>query len=278
MAGGIIAAAITAHVPRMGIEDKAPDFQRGLIAGSKAMGEALRGLKPDLFVLQSAHWVSSFNWYVTSHALHKGYCVADEAPDLIPGLPYERKGDPVFARALADAMKAEGMPAFTTDNEHRSWDYACWVPMVYLDPQSSIPLIELPTCLAADHAENMKAGRLVHEVAKKSGRRVVFLASSALTHKIARGPHLWPSDERLALDRDFIAGLAAGDVDRLSQGFAEYSQATAAEMGGRVIATLLGGLGAMRADYGPLSGRQYGDYAQSSGSGNVNVAVQPTAH
>jgi hypothetical protein len=34
----------------------------------------------------------------------------------------------------------------------------------------------------------------------------------------------------------------------------------------------------MRADYGPLSGRQYGDYAQSSGSGNVNVAVQPTAH
>ena len=57
MAGGIIAAAITAHVPRMGIEDKAPDFQRGLIAGSKAMGEALRGLKPDLFVGQTGNKV-----------------------------------------------------------------------------------------------------------------------------------------------------------------------------------------------------------------------------
>ena len=122
-----------------------------------------------------------------------------------------------------------------------------------------------------------KSGKTFENRSPADGR-VVFLASSALTHKIARGPHLWPSDERLALDRDFIAGLAAGDVDRLSQGFAEYSQATAAEMGGRVIATLLGGLGAMRADYGPLSGRQYGDYAQSSGSGNVNVAVQPTAH
>lgn len=278
MAGGIIAAAVTAHVPRMGIEDKAPDFQRGLIAGSKAMGEVLRALKPDLFVLQSAHWVSSFNWYVTSHALHQGFCVADEAPDLIPGLPYERKGDPEFATALAAAMKAGDMPAFTTDNVHRSWDYACWVPMTYLDPESGIPLIELPTCLAADHAENMKMGRLVHEVAKKAGRRVVFLASSALTHKIVRGPHLWPTDERLALDRDFVAGLVAGDVDRLSRDFAHYSQATAAEMGGRVIASLLGSLEAMRADYGPLSGKQYGDYAQSSGSGNVNVAVQPTAH
>ncbi len=278
MAGGIIAAAVTAHVPRMGIEDKAPDFQRGLIGGSKAMGGVLRNLKPDLFVLQSAHWVSSFNWYVTSHSLHKGYCVADEAPDLIPGLPYERKGDPEFAAALAEAMKAETMPAFTTDNAHRTWDYACWVPMTYLDPQSGIPLIELPTCLAADHAENMKVGRLIHQVAKKSGRRVVFLASSALTHKIVRGPHLWPTDERLALDRNFIAGLVSGDIDGLTGDFAEYSQATAAEMGGRVIATLLGSLEAMRADYGPLSGKQYGDYAQSSGSGNVNVAVLPTAH
>ncbi len=251
MAGGIIAAAVTAHVPRMGIEEKAPDFQRGLIAGSKAMGAAIRGMKPDLFVLQSAHWVSSFNWYVTSHAVHKGHCIADEAPDLIPGIPYERKGDPEYAQVLAETMKAEGMPAFADANPHRSWDYACLVPLTYLDPQSTIPLIELPTCLAADHAENMKAGRLIHETAKRTGRRVVFLASSALSHKILRGPHLWPSDERVALDRKFISGLVGGDLDGLIAGFDKYSRDTVAEMGGRILAALLGALEAMRRDYGP---------------------------
>lgn len=277
MTGGIIAAAITAHVPRMGIEHKAPDFQRGLIAGSKAMGEALRALKPDLFVLQSAHWVSSFNWYATSHAVHKGYCLADEAPDLIPGLPYERAGDPAFANALAANMAAAGLPAFANDNPHRSWDYACLVPLTYLDPDSRIPLVELPTCLAAGHDENMRAGRAIHETAKREGRRVVFLASSALSHKIVRGPHLWPEPERLALDRDFINGLVTGDLDRLVGGFAQYSQATVAEMGGRVVAAMLGAMAAMRDDCGALKGKQYGDYAQSSGSGNVNVAVVPAA-
>jgi hypothetical protein len=44
-------------------------------------------------------------------------------------------------------------------------------------------------------------------------------------------------------------------------------------MGGRALATLLGVLKAMSSDGVTLHGRQYGDYAQSSGSGNANVVV-----
>jgi hypothetical protein len=44
-------------------------------------------------------------------------------------------------------------------------------------------------------------------------------------------------------------------------------------MGGRVAATFLGSLDAL-GDV-PLSGRQYGAYGQSSGSGNVSLAVTP---
>ena len=42
MTGGIIAGVVTPHTPRMAVEAKAPDFLRGVIAGSYALGAALR--------------------------------------------------------------------------------------------------------------------------------------------------------------------------------------------------------------------------------------------
>lgn len=273
--GGLIAACVTAHVPRMAYEDKAPEFQKELIAGSKAMGAALRTLEPDLLVIKSAHWVCSFNWYVTAHAVHKGHCVADEAPDLIPGEPYERRGDPEFAQALVARLREKGFPAGANESPHYEWDYAGIVPLLYLDPDSTIPVVEMPTCLAADLEESMAAGRAVHEAARRTGRRAVFLASTALSHKIVRGPHLWPTEERVAMDRRLIGHLERGEIAELRAWLPDYSRGSVAEMGGRVVAGLVGALDAMRADGMTLAGRQYGAYAQSSGSGNVNIAVRP---
>ena len=116
MSGGLIASAVATHSPRMAIEETAPDFVRGLIAGSREMGEAVRGLDPDLIVLQSAHWVSTFNWYVTAHAVHEGVCMAEEAPDLIPGIPYRLPGDPdgVDFEDVFGALKKIGYDRFVT--------------------------------------------------------------------------------------------------------------------------------------------------------------------
>ena len=51
------------------------------------MGAAMRSaLKPDLWVIVSTHWVSTFDWFATCQPKHEGLCVAHEAPNLIPGL------------------------------------------------------------------------------------------------------------------------------------------------------------------------------------------------
>ncbi|MBI2316218.1 MAG: extradiol ring-cleavage dioxygenase [Betaproteobacteria bacterium] len=270
MSGALIATAVTAHVPRMGIEEKAPDFQRGLIAGSKAMGEAIRKLAPDLLVLMSAHWVSTFNWYVTAQNPHKGMCIADEAPDLISGEPYQRPGDPAFAQALAAANQAQDVPMLVNDSPHYTWDYATWVPLHYLDPAQEIPVVTLPSVLTSDLDECRRVGRSVGAVAARSGKRVIFIASCALSHKVARGPHLWPTPERMEMDRKLIALLERGDIAAVAAWLPEYSVQAAAEMGGRVLAAMTGALEWMD---GPLSGTHFGDYAQSSGSGNANVLV-----
>ena len=97
MPGKLLYSVITPHSPRMAVEETAPAFLKGVIEGSHALGATLRAAKPDLLIVHSTHWVCSFNWYVTCHERHRGHCVADEAPDLIPGLPYDRSGDPAHS-------------------------------------------------------------------------------------------------------------------------------------------------------------------------------------
>jgi len=272
---GLIAAGVAAHVPSLGSEATIPDFQRGLVRGLREMGAAIRAMKPDVLVMESAHWVSTFNWFATLQNPHRGVCVATEALELIPGTPYERKGDPVFGSALIEAFKPHGVPAHPNASEHYSWDYAGLVPLLHMDPDAELAIVQIPTVLAADHDECRLAGRLVDEAARATGKRAVFIASSALTHAVVRGRQNWPTPERMEMDRKMIGLLCAGDIERIDAWLLQYSADAKAEMGGRVLATLLGALQALVAGSGKLSGRQFGDYAQSSGSGNVNLLVTP---
>ena len=270
---GLIAAGIAAHVPSLGSEATIPDFQRGLVQGLREMGAVLRAMKPDVVVIESAHWVSTFNWFATLQNPHRGICVATEAIELIPGTPYERKGDPVFGAALIEAFKPHNVPAFANSSEHYSWDYAGLVPLLHMDPEAELAVVQIPTVLAADHDECRLAGRLVDEAARATAKRAVFIASSALTHAVVRGRHNWPTPERREMDRRMIELLCAGDLDAINAWFPDYSNAVKAEMGGRALATLLGALQALREGGGKLSGTKFGEYAQSSGSGNVNILL-----
>ena len=275
MAGGLIAVTVAAHAPRLGIEERVKPFQLGLIRGLKEMGQAVRDLKPDVIVLQSAHWVSTFAWYVTRQAIHHGYAVADEAPDLLPGSPYHYKGDPAFADALIAAMETAGVPTVANDSEHFEWDYASYVPLHYMDPDATIPVVLIPTVICGNHEESFKVGQAIEEAAVKSGKRVVFIASNALSHAVVRGPENWPTPDRIAMDKQLIAHMEKGEVQTMLNWLPTFTKEAVAEMGGKILATLFSAAQAMERRAGPLQGVMYGDYAQSSGSGNANVAMTP---
>lgn len=272
---GIIAAAAVPHVPTLGLPENTPEFQLTLVEGARALGRALRELKPDLFVVNSSHWVCTFGWYATCQSVHQGMCVADEAPDLIPGIAYKHKGDSEFASALVEAWQAQGIPGGRNDTPHYAWDYGSLVPLLHLDPEAEIPVVQIPTVIMADHTECLNAGRAVHATAKRLGRRVVYIASSAFSHDLVRGRHLKPTDERVALDQKFIDLLKRGAVAEAVAWLPEYSRAVAAEMNGKPLAGMLGALQSLQEDGTELAGEQYGGYAQSSGSGNASVVVRP---
>lgn len=270
MAGGVVASVLAPHTPRMADESGAPEFVRGLVGGLRELGEGLRALEPDVLVVASAHWVCTFHWYVTRQAVHEGVCVAEEAPDLIPGIAYRRPGDPAFADALLTAAGAAGLPCRANDTPHFAWDYGLLVPLLYLDPAATLPVVALPTCLSADFAECARVGEAVHAAAASSGRRVVFVASCALSHSLVRTPAQWPSEERRQLDARLVGLLCAGRAGEALDWLPEYNRQAVAEMGGRPLAVLLGALRRMAAG---AAGRQYGPYCPSSGSGNAAVGI-----
>ena len=269
--GSLLLSAVTPHTPRMAVEEKAPPFLRGVIDGSPELGRAVRSAAPDLLIVQSTHWVTSFTWYATCHARHRGHCVADEAPDMIPGLPYDRPGDPGFADALVEALAADGLQAGRNISSHFHWDYGSYVPLRYVDPEQTIPAVLIGSCLLADLDECLRVGRIIRETVERTGRRAVFLGSTALAHRILRGPELWPPEEHRAADRDFIEKLCAGRIAEARAGLPSYAKRVVAEMGGRTLATFLGTLEPV--EDRRYAGRQFGAYGQSSGSGNASVAV-----
>ena len=96
MTGGVVAAAMVAHVPTLGRAENTPDYQQTLVQAERTMGKALReALRPDLWVIVSTHWVSTFDWFTTCQVQHKGLCVAQEAPN--------------FAELLIAQFRARGL-------------------------------------------------------------------------------------------------------------------------------------------------------------------------
>jgi len=272
MNGQVMMSAIASHSPRIGIEAQAPDFLRGVIAGEYALGRAITALMPEIIVLQSAHWVTTFTWYVTCQERHRGNCVSDELPDLIPGLPYDRPGDPEFGALLVEEIKAKGLLAGRNETPHYKWDYGTFVPLQYLDPTQRIPVVTLGTCILADLDECYRVGIAVRDAAAKSARRVVFVASSALSHRLVRNPASWPTPEHQALDRQFVALLCDGRTGAARRFLDSYAGETQVEMGGRNIATMLGVLDGVAETR--LSGAEYGEYGPSSGAGHTNFALR----
>jgi len=127
------------------------------------------------------------------------------------------------------------------------------------------------TCILADLTECHAVGRAVTAAAAKAGRRVVFVASSALSHRLVRDPASWPTDEDQKADRRFVGLLQEGRTSDAWQFLNGYAARAQVEMGGRNLASMLGVLDGIGCEQ--LAGKEYGEYGPSSGAGHTNFGI-----
>jgi 3,4-dihydroxyphenylacetate 2,3-dioxygenase len=274
---GILAGAfLTVHTPRYctyeaAFEGKlASEVFRPVRDGLVKQGRDVAEMRADVVVINSCHLISTFPTVVDGTPRHRGVLTAQEAPELIHGVAYDYPGDYELAAALVARAKAHGHQCILANDIHYPLDYGTVMPMAcYLDRAQRTPLVPVSVCLSNDLDECFAWGRYLAQVARESHKRVGFVASGSVSHKLVRGPERWPSAEDQELDHRFARLLADGEHEKLWGWLPEFAATTKAEMGGRHLAMLLG---AVLESAQRFTSRVHA-YGPSSGSGNYVVSL-----
>jgi len=224
----------------------------------------------DVTVINSCHLITTFPTVVDGTPRHQGVLTAQEAPEIIHGVPYDYPGDYDLAARLIARGKAGGQQCVLANDVHYPLDYGTLMPMVcYLDRAQRTPIVPVSVCLSADLKEAYEWGRLVAQVAAESGKRVGFVASGSVSHKLVRGPERMPLPADQELDHRFARLLADGELEKLWAWLPEFTRTTQAEMGGRHLAMLLGAVMESGSRFVP----SVHAYGPSSGSGNYVISL-----
>lgn len=255
------------HVPSLCHEDQVPDFQQDLAAEMKKVANEIKQLNPDVIVLVSCHWPSTFFHYVDCTPVHKGILTAFEAPDLIKDVPYHYPGDEGLANELVKAGIEAGFHVQGVNDPYYVWDYGSVVPLRYLVPNEDIPVINLSVTLAASIDETFKWGEQIKKVLRETGKKVIFAASGALSHNLVRGRHNTPTVSEHAMDKQFIDFIMKQDYQSAYKMLPQYASLAKVETGGRHLAMLL----AMVEEGGKPTFLAEG---QSSGSWNALITFE----
>ncbi len=269
-------AFLTVHTPRYctleaAIEGKlASEVFRPVRDGLVAQGDVVGQAKLDVTVINSCHLITTFPTVVDGTPRHHGVLTAQEAPEIIHGVAYDYPGDYDLAARLIARGKAAGLQCVLANDVHYPLDYGTLMPMVcYLDRAQRTPIVPVSVCLSADLNEAHAWGRHVARAAGESGKRVGFVASGSVSHKLVRGPEKAPLPADQELDHRFARLLADGELEKLWAWLPEFTRTTETEMGGRHLAMLLGAVMESGHRFVPTVHA----YGPSSGSGNYVISL-----
>jgi aromatic ring-opening dioxygenase catalytic subunit (LigB family) len=190
-------------------------------------------------------------------------------------VPYDIPGDPELARLIADEVAAAGSWMTPIDDPYLPIHY----PTVNLLPflQGPERWISVSTAQTADTDDFLLVGAAIGRAVARSGRRVVLLASGAMSHTFWKLKELrdhegsdpvhirTPEARRADLDR--LAWFEAGDHARVVDTMPEFLQVRPEAMFGHYL-MMVGSIGG-RDCVAP--GVAYSEYENAIGTGQVHV-------
>jgi 3,4-dihydroxyphenylacetate 2,3-dioxygenase len=217
--GEVVACGLIAHVPTVMLpEDIRHELNNGqdftVVEGFRRLrAEVLSELDYDLVIVFDSHWFSTVEFLVTSHAHRAGKYTSDELPRGMSQVPYDFPGDPVFAKAAAAAGRKHGTWITAIDDPYLPIQYATVNPLSYLQRDKEA-WVSVSCCQTAETEDFLRAGRALRETIAATDRRIVLLASGAMSHKF------WPlsqlrDHEAAGIEHIFSRDHAAADLERI---------------------------------------------------------------
>lgn len=280
--GEVVACGLLAHVPTVMLPEpvrhelnKGKDFS--VVEGFRRLKrEVLSQLDYDLVIVLDSHWFTTVEFVVTGHARRQGKYTSDELPRGMSQVPYDLPGDPDFATALAGRARKHGTWITAIDDPFLPIQYATVNVAAYLQREKEAWL-SISCAQTGETEDFLRVGRALRETIAAMDRRVVLMASGAMSHKF------WPlqklrDHEAAGVEHIFSPDHAAADLERL-EWFKAGNHA-------RVLATMpeflkfkpeanFGHYLMMAAAMGEgewtAPGRLYSEYENSIGTGQVHV-------
>lgn len=247
----VIAAFIVPHppiiLPEVG-RGKEKEIQKTIDA-FKEVARRIAALKPDTIVLTSPHATMYADYFhISPGEMARG----DLGRFGAPTAKVEATYDSEFVKALAEAAEKEHLSAGTQGERDKTLDHATIVPLRFINEQYTdhkLVRMGLSGLSALDH---YRLGKCIAQTAEALNRRVVFVASGDLSHKLTDdGPYGF-DEAGPAFDLDITTAMAKADFLRFLTYDESFSEA-AAECGLRSFIIMAGALDGKAVDADFLS-------------------------
>src|SRR6478609_9781601 len=282
--GEVVGAGLLAHVPTIVLPEAIRrELNNGedstLPAGLQQLRrEVFETLDYDTVVVLDSHWATTVEYVVTAQDRRSGLFTSEELPRGMERRPYDFPGDPELAHLIAS--KAAGHSTWITAIDDHS------LPIFYATTNlwellgAGLPdkrWISLGACQTADGEDSLRLGRALGEAIAESDRKVLLIASGALSHtfwplrqlrdhEAAGHEHIF-SSEALQADLERIEWFKAGDHKRVLDTMPEFLRHRPEAK----FMHYLMMIGAIGEEHCTATGRQYGEYENSVGTGQVHL-------
>ncbi len=281
--GEVAGAGLLAHVPTIMLpyaerlelnEGKEISLVPGL---QRLRREVFEVLDYDTVVVLDSHWHTTVEFVVAAQPVRAGLFTSDELPRGMCRIPYDWRGDPALAQAMAAQADAHGTWITAIDDPCLPVHYATVNLWSFLGRGLDRRWISVSTAQTGDTEDFLRAGRALGEAVAQSDRRVLLIASGAMSHTF------WPLRELRAheasdpanirtaaareADTERIGWLLAGQHARVIDTMPEFLQVRPEAKFAHylMMAAALGG----HAVTAP--GRLFSDYENSVGTGQVHL-------
>ena len=177
--------------------------------------EALANFAPETLVVMSPHAPALADTVAVDTASEYNGSFADFGDPSA----HSWRGDHQLASALLDALKDCGVPSIARTESSRlrsGWlDHGVLVPLSFLDPMQHYPLVVVSLSYLP-YAAHRAIGEALATAAAKSGRRIAFLASGDLSHRLTREAPAGFSPKATELDEAIVGLVRQGKLSELS--------------------------------------------------------------
>lgn len=237
--GEVVAAGLLAHVPtimlpeadRLALND---GKEISLVPGLRRLrGEIFETLDYDTVVVIDSHWCTTVEFVVAAQDVRAGLFTSDELPRGMSRVPYDFRGDPELARAIAAHGTEQGTWVTAIDDPCLPIYYATVNLWCYLGRGLDKRWLTMSTAAETGDTEDfLRAGRALGQAIAETDRRAIVIASGALSHTFwplrelraheASDPAHIRTPQARAADLDRIGWFESGDHARVIDTMADY--------------------------------------------------------